>query len=285
MTDLGYGLAAWLARRLPPRAADPLTHLLSDLYVFTHPRRARAVRRNLAWIWEETGRGGPAPRARETYRAFARAVRDFLAQEPGRSADARIRLTDHSREALEAARRSGRGTILVSGHFGPWERALQWVASELGGVQALAAPHRSAKVERFFVERRARGGVRTLCTSRPAQAAIGILKSGGWIAALVDRPRCPARAPKETGIVPIDRGPLLLARRAGSLVLPGVSRFCRDGGLEIDFDPPFSLERAGGLDVAQGRARVQCFFDGYVRAHPTQWFEWRPARSFSSAAP
>jgi KDO2-lipid IV(A) lauroyltransferase len=179
--------------------------------------------------------------------------------------------------------------VLVSGHIGPWERALQWLAGELGGVEALAARHRLAAVDRFFVERRARGGVRTLCSSRPVMSALQSLKSGGWIAALADRPRRgatreaarrssgagPVGPSNPRGIVAIDRGPLLLARRAGALVIPGVSTFAADGALEIDFDAPFSLDpTAGGLEVPEGLARLQRFFDSHVRAHPTQWFEW-----------
>ena len=280
MTDLGYSLASFLVRRLPPRAVDPLAHLISDLYVLTHPRRARAVSRNLAWIWSEAKRNGPPPRARQTYRVFARAVRDFLAHEPGQGGPS-VRLAEQTRAALHAARLSGTGTVLVSGHFGPWECALQWLAAELGGVEALAAPHRLAAVDRFFVEQRARGGVRTLCSSRPVMAALRSLKTGGWIAALVDRPR---RKPGTDGIVPIDRGPLLLARRAGALVIPGVSRFAADGALEIEFDAPFSLDAGtGGLELSQALSRIQRFFDAHVRAHPTQWFQWRSARSFGAA--
>src|SRR3989442_4724421 len=289
MTDLGYRLASMLFRRLPSCASDRLLHAISDGYVFTHPRRARTVDRNLAWIWSGTGRAGAPPRARETYRAFARALRDFLAQDPGRGAP-RGRLSISARAALQEARGSGRGAVLVSGHFGPWERALQWLAGELGGVEALAARHRLAAVDRFFVAQRARGGVRTLCATRPVSSALKSLKAGGWIAALADRPRRrdAARGPGQDGeaeggarrgIVPIDRGPLLLARRAGAGGIAGVSTLAADGALGIEFDAPFSLDPRGGLEVSQGLARLQRFFDAHVRAHPTQWFEWRAARS------
>ncbi len=273
MTDLGYSFASFLLRRLPARAMDPFLHAVSECYVLTHPKRARAVDRNLAFLWRDAAREGAPPRARDTYRAFARALRDFLVHEPGEKGP-RVRLTDAARTTLAVARRSGRGTVLVSGHFGPWERALQWLAGELGGVEALAARHRLAAVDRFFVKLRARGGVRTLCSSRPVMIALRSLEAGGWIAALADRPRRGRQHPQ--GIVPIDRGPLLLARRAGALVIPGVSTVASDGAIEIDFDAPFSLDPArGGLDLAQGLSRVQRFFDAHVRAHPTQWFEWR----------
>jgi KDO2-lipid IV(A) lauroyltransferase len=294
VTDLGYSLASFVFRRLPTRATDPLIRAISDCYLLTHPLRARAVDRNLAWIWRESGRTGAPPRARETYRAFARAVHDFLVHEPG-CGGWRVRLSEPARMALHAARRSGRGAVLVSGHFGPWERALQWLAGELGGVEALAARHRLAAVDRFFVAQRARGGVRTLCSSRPVRSALKSLEAGGWIAALADRPRrassrnlasrgdAAGRSPSEA-IVPIDHGPLLLARRARALVIPGVSTLAADGTLEIEFDAPFSLDPGqGGLEVPQGLARLQRFFDAHVRAHPTQWFEWRAARNLGAS--
>jgi lauroyl/myristoyl acyltransferase len=278
VTDLGYSIASLLIRRLPPRATDSLAYAISDCYVLTHPRRARAVDSNLAWIWKDARREGAPPRARETYRAFTRALCDFLAHEPG-GEGLRVRLSDESRASLEAARRSGRGTLLLSGHFGPWERALQWLAEEMGGVEALAARHRLAAVDRFFIARRARAGVRTLCSSRPVMSALQSLKAGGWIAALADRPRR-VLSDGDRRIVPIDHGPLLLARRAGAWVIPGVSTFAPDGALEIEFDQPFALDpRRGGLELGQGLDRVQRFFDAHVRAHPTQWFTWNAART------
>jgi KDO2-lipid IV(A) lauroyltransferase len=289
VTDLGYSLASLLIRRLPPRATDSLAHAISDCYVLTHPRRARAVDKNLAWIWKDARREGSPPRARETYRAFARALRDFLAHEPG-GAGPRVRLSEESRASLDKARRSGRGALLVSGHFGPWERALQWLAEEMGGVEALAAPHRLAAVDRFFIARRARAGVRTLCSSRPAMTALQSLKAGGWIAALADRPRRADSQGARTRsaarrIVPLDPGPLLLARRAGAWVIPGVSTFATDGALEIEFHAPFILDpERGGLELDQGLELVQRFFDAHVRAHPTQWFTWSPARTGASGS-
>ena len=271
MTDLGYSFASFLIRRLPPRATDSLADLASQGYVLTHPGRARAVDRSLARIWSDSRHEGAPPRARETYRVFARALRDFLAHESAHP----VRISDRSRAALEAARRSGRGTVLVSGHFGPWERALQWLAEELGGVEALAARHKLAAVDRFFIALRARGGVRTLCSSRPVPSAIRSLKAGGWIAALADRPRRVDRSPTARAIVPLDPGPLLLARRAEAQVIAGTSAFADDGALEIEFLSPFSLAPGReGVEVGQGLARLQRFFDAHVREYPTQWFSW-----------
>ena len=294
VTDLGYSLASLLIRRLPPSATESLARAISDCYVLTHPERARAVDRNLARIWRDSRRVGSPPRARETYRAFARALRDFLAHEPGMKSPG-IHLAPEARVSLDAARRTGLGAVLVSGHFGPWERALQWLAGELGGVEALAARHRLAAVDRFFVARRARAGVRTLCSSRPVMSALQSLKAGGWIAALADRPRHAQggsplldsrmeRSGDWERIVPIDPGPLLLARRAGAIVIPGVSTSMPDGALEIRLDSPFTLDPArGGLELHQGVARLQRFFDAHVRAHPTQWFAWSTGRGLSAS--
>jgi lauroyl/myristoyl acyltransferase len=275
MTDFGYRLAALLSRRLPRRVSDPLAAWCADVYVATHPGRARAVRGNLL----RAGVASPDPR--ETYRAFACAVRDFLAGASTAGAT-RVELDPDARRALALARASGEPTLLVSGHFGPWERALQWIATELGGVDALALPHRSPAVERFFVERRAAAGVRTLRCDRPALAALELLRAGSWIAALVDRTTGPAA---QDGLVPIDRGPLLLARRARALVLPGVSWIDREDVLHVRFDAPFSLDpRRGGLPVSQAAARLQTFFDAHVREHPTQWFDWAAGGAWGAAA-
>jgi KDO2-lipid IV(A) lauroyltransferase len=282
MTEVGYSLAAALAKRAPRRLLDPLVNLAVGAYVATHPRRTRSIDRNLARVWAARGGFGPPPRASETYRLFARALLDFLASpSAGPNALPRVRLSDDARLALASAREAGAPTVLVSGHFGPWERALQWVSSQVGGVHALAAPHRFTAVERLFASRRAVHGVRTLPCGRGAQTALRRLRAGGWIAALADRASRPGKRSIDgapPGLVPLDSGPLLLAQRAGALVLPGVAWIESDGALGVHFDAPFSLEPGrGGIPLPQALARLQRFFDDHVRAHPTQWYEWRGA--------
>ncbi|HET9250960.1 MAG TPA: lysophospholipid acyltransferase family protein [Candidatus Eisenbacteria bacterium] len=295
MSDLGYVIASFVARTLPRSWADRLADTLGDVYSWTHPNRSRAMTRRLRRLW--TGdRATPPPTARETHRAFARAVVDFLISAPGSNATPKVRLDDEARQILHEVRASGRSTVLVSGHFGPWEVALQWLARELETpVDALARAHRSRRVERFFASRRAAFGVGTLSEGYPARTALRRLRAGGWIAALVDRGARAARcrvtsvgvgdaatpgsgeteSGQDRGIVPVDRAPLLLARRASAQVLAGVSWRAPDGAVEIRFHPAFSLEpRRGGLGLQQAEALLQRFFDAHVRAHPTQWFDW-----------
>ncbi len=282
MTDLGYSLAASAARHLPPWMSDGLAVWLADLYVWSHPASARAVDRRLRRIWSEGGGRGEPPEARETHREFALALRDFLATDARGEGAPPVRLDDEARAILRRALDAKRSTVLVSGHFGPWEAALQWLAREVGPVGALTRRHRFSAVERFFAARRAAFGVRTLSARRPAAEAVERLRAGGWIAALADRAtrgRVGALRPSEgnrsQGLVRVDAGPLLIARRASAQVLAGVAWRAPDGAAEVRFHPAFTLEpKRGGIGLSQAEARLQKFFDDHVRAHPTQWFEW-----------
>lgn len=280
MTDWGYRAAALLARRLPLRTSGAIADAIADAYVATHPVVARAVERRLRRLSQRAD-------ARATYRAFARAVLDFL-RAPDRSRAPRVELDDEAKRILERARTDGAATLIVSGHFGPWELALRWLASEIGPLDALAAPHRSRAVERFFAGRRAASGVRTLSAGRSAaSAALARLRAGGWIAALTDRGCRPRRLVEGLdGLVPIDRAPLLLASRAGARVMGGVSWLGANGALHVRFLEPFALapEREG-LSLAQAAHRLQRFFDAHVRAHPTQWYEWTAPRPDAGREP
>jgi len=282
VTEFGYHAAAMAARRLPPWLSDPIAACLADLYVATHPSRARDVSRRLRHVWEETRSPGCAPSARETYRAFAGAVRDFLASSAATGGSRpRVRLEGDGARHLETARAAGATgvpTIVVSGHFGPWEVALQWLAREVGPVDALAAPHRCGAVERFFRAHREAHGVRTLNGGRPVAQAIERLRTGGWVAVLADRAnraRGAALRPSGGGLVAIDPTPLLLARRAHAQVLAGVAWREADGAVAVQFHAPFRVTRdRGGLDPVQAERTLQRLFDAHVRAHPTQWFDW-----------
>lgn len=290
MTDLGYNLAASAARHLPPWMSDGLAVWLADLYVWSHPGAARAVNRRLRRVWAESDSGGNPPEARETHRAFALALRDFLAADARGESAPRVRLDGEARTILHEALEAKRSTVLVSGHFGPWEVALQWLAREIGRVDALSRRHRFSAVERFFAARRAAFGVRTLSARRPAAAALERLRAGGWIAALADRasrgrPRARERRSEQNGgLVRVDPTPLLLARRASAQVLAGVAWRAPDGAVEVRFHPTFTLEpRRGGIAMPQAEARLQRFFDAHVRAHPTQWFDWGPWTAVGAA--
>ena len=299
MTDWGYIVAGFVARRLPRWTSGAIANASADLYTWTHRARTRAIGRRLARIWTESGRSGAAPSARETNRAFARVVRDFLANRPRDGVSRRVRLDDEARAILGTARESGRSTVLVSGHFGPWEVALQWLAGEVGPLDALARSHRSDAVERYFASRRAAFGVRTLSGRRPAAAALARLRAGGWIATLADRDTrlrgnrgraahdTPGAVPAATapGFVSVDPAPLLLARRACAQVLAGVAWQADDGAVEVRFHPAFTLApRRDGIGLEQAQARLQRFFDAHVRAHPTQWFDWSFAPSLDRGA-
>ena len=286
VTELGYHAAAMAARRLPLWLSDPIAACLADLYVATHPGRARDVSLRLARLWSEARAPGRPPGARDTYRAFAEALRDFLAS-TGATVGGRppVRLDPDTARHLAAARASGAPTVVVSGHFGPWELALQWLAGEVGPVDALAAPHRCGSVERFFRAHRAARGVRTLNGARPAAEAIERLRGGGWIAVLADRARrsvppsgslCgSAPGDRRAGFVPVNSTPLLLARRGRAQILAGAAWREGDGAIGIRFHAPFTLAPVrGGLDLGRAEQTLQQFFDAHLLAHPTQWYDW-----------
>jgi lauroyl/myristoyl acyltransferase len=214
--------------------------------------------------------------ARSTYRAFARAVRDFLRAAGTRNDAPSVSLDTATQRILDQAVRDAGPTLVLSGHFGPWELALQWLASRVGHLEALAAAHRSAAVEDFFSRRRAAAGIQTLSRNGAAASALARLRAGAWIAALADRGCGPRRhVAGLPGFVPIDRAPLLLARRARARILAGVSWRGEDGALHVRFLEPFSLDPArGGIPLSQAAARLQRFFDSHARTHPTQWYEW-----------
>ncbi len=284
MTDWGYRAAAFLARRLPRRMGARIAEGFADLYVATHPSTAKSVARALGRLQETPNGGAPVAYVRSTYRDFARSLLDFL-REARDAAAARVVLDGDTRRILDRMRdtrgegpRPPRPTLVLSGHFGPWESALRWLASEVGPIDALAAPHRSRAVERFFAVRRRTGGVRTLSGGGSAARALRHLRAGGWIAALIDRGCHPRRHVGGLGgLVPIDRAPLLLARRTGADVLAGVSWRDDEGSLHVRFLEPFAVgPRRHGLSLDQAASRLQRFFDQHVRAHPVQWYAWGP---------
>lgn len=277
-----YKLVALLANLLPRSVGNWAALRVADGHYFLNRRLRRAVRENLAVIL------GPGARPeylqyelRWTFRSFGKYLLEFAgAARFGRRFIDRC-VSFQGWEHVEAARREGRGVVLVSAHFGNWELGAAALAAR--GLPALAVVqrHPNRRVDELFARHRARLDFRAVPVGQAAVPILRHLRSGGTVTVLGDRPYGeggvlleffgrPARFPT---------GPARLALAAGAAFIPGFVLRRFDDSFTIVFEPPLTAA-AGAGRRRRLRALTEAYvriLERYVRENPSQWLNFYPA--------
>lgn len=260
-----YWIADVLVRVLPVRWADAATVAIARVaFVAGLPHR-RHLEANLARLMRRRGRA-VREKAREAFVNFGLSFTDFLRLGHLRRDAIAGAVEVHGREHLEAARRSGRGVILLSAHVGNWELGAAYLAATGTPVHVVARPHANRRIERFFAARRRAWGIRSLASRPLWRSAAGALRRREWVALMADRGASAGEAVSGGSVAEWAN---VLARRTDALVLPGVI-VRRPGGRYVAyFDRPLPPGRAG-------EARPVESIRHYLREFPGQWFAFEP---------
>lgn len=260
---------AWFVRLAPPLIGWTMAVLL--------PRARRAIRRNLRLIHGPRSFFVEMRDVFATFASFARSLVDGM-QTSERARTVKV----HGAEGLRQLIESGRGLVLITAHAGPYDRAAQLVASELGArILLLMAREDDRRAEGVQDTIRTDWNVRVLrLGGHPLDAlpALQHLGGGGIVAAQMDRLPDPGAAVTtelfgEPFVVP--RGPFLLAGLAQVPVAPVFVAHLPDGDYRIFADSLLDVSRRPTdeeLRVAARAALLQ--FEDYLREFPTQWYHF-----------
>jgi len=195
---------------------------------------------------------------------------DKLTIEPG----GRIEVTGV--ENIEAAKRSGKGVMFISGHFANWE-TMPVTAVCLGLEGAIVyRPPNNPFVDRYISRMRARGGPKEQI-SKGAQGTrriFTLLRRGKCIFMLVDQKTWEGvPAPFFGRDAMTTPAPASLALKLGAILLPASAE--RAGGARfkvkihepVEFTPTGDNER----DVLALTAKITATIEKLVRERPSQW--------------
>ncbi len=182
------------------------------------------------------------------------------------------------RENLDKAKALGRGVILVSAHFGNFPLLLGKLAVEGYKAGGIMRPMHDAKVEKIFLEKRERFGVKTIY-SQPRNECVN-----NTIAALRNN---------ELVFIPIDQnfgtggvfvnffgekaatatGPVILAQRTGAAIVPCFIIRQPGDKHKIIFEAELELiEGKGPQDtILVNIQRLTGIIESYIRRYPAEW--------------
>ena len=173
---------------------------------------------------------------------------------------------------LEDAIARGKGTLLVSGHWGGWEVGGLAVMSKLDDVRAVARPLDNALIEKSLMTFRAKTGAAVIDRRRAARSLMKALSENAVVVLLPDQ----AVQPRE-GILARFLGrpawttpaPAKMALRAGSTI---VFAFCIPDALghRLEFCEPIHIEelRDDEKDLVALTERINDVISKWILARP-----------------
>ena len=188
------------------------------------------------------------------------------------------RVSMEGRENLDQALVPGRGAILVSAHFGNFPLMMARLSLEGYKVSGIMRAMRDARIEKLFLEKRKRLNIITIY-SQPRKAcvdnSIRVLREGGLLFIPIDQHF-------GSGGVMVDffgrkaataTGPVILAQRTKSSILPCFVVRQKDDTHKIIFEKPLVLEEGASAEetVVINIQKLTGIIESYIRKYPAEW--------------
>ncbi len=191
--------------------------------------------------------------------------------------------TIEGEEHFTGARRSGRGTLLLTAHMGNPEVGAVAFGTHFEPIHVLYWRDRFATAEEFRTRMRLRGNVHGIpvdASPFSVVPALRALEGGGIVAAHGDRDFNGQGWPVEFfgAEARFPPGPFLLAARARALVVPTFVLLTPERRFHVIHEEP--MEFGGSDDVEKCvRAAMQVWagiLERRIREHPEQWYCFYP---------
>jgi KDO2-lipid IV(A) lauroyltransferase len=182
------------------------------------------------------------------------------------------------KENLDQALSRGKGVILVSAHFGNFPLMLGRLAVEGYRCGGIMRPMRDARVEKIFLNKRKKFGVKTIY-SQPRNACVS-----ETIQSLRNN---------ELVFIPIDQnfgtagvfvnffgrqaatatGPVIFAQRTAAALMPCFVIRQKDDRHKIIFEPPIELREGASPEetILINIQRLTDIIEAYIRKYPAEW--------------
>lgn len=271
----------FLLNRKPERAEIIGEKLGRAIYRASKKHRYRALS-NLELAFPEMGAADRERLARRVFEHFGRVTADFLvsAKRTPEQLESEIRVEglEHMDRALEL----GRGVVMITGHFGNWERQAAFASYRGYPVTVVQRDARNSKLNQMVQELREVPGTRVIGRGDAARPIIERLRNNEIIGILPDQNSDEIFVPffgKAAGTV---LGPAVIAERTGSPVIAsycmweGFGRYRMIVGPELVAEPGYSTKGEGMIRA------INASLENIIRAYPEQWLwfhdRWKSAR-------
>jgi KDO2-lipid IV(A) lauroyltransferase len=285
-----YVAAAAIARALPERWSYRFASFAGVMQARLAKKKRHQVEKNLARI---TGEPAESPRVQrlvlDAYRSYARywletfslvlRDRDFFLE----------RVYCPSQDNIDKVLARGKGAVVVVGHLGNWDAAGAWVGARGNRLVTIAEVLKPRRMFDFFVEHRARLGMKIY----PAQAGVtdDIVREveGGAVVAILGDRDLKGTGPEVSLFgekVTLPGGPASIALRAGVPVMVagvwGMKRADGTPGWEAEISAPIELPddydpaNITREQIVELTRRYAPVLEELIARRPEEWHVFQP---------
>jgi KDO2-lipid IV(A) lauroyltransferase len=281
--------AAWLLRRVqrwlrgkPYLEALKKGEALGRAIWRVAKRRRTTGESNLRMAFPSMTEAEARETCRRVFENFGRSAADFLIGLDRTKEQIEATTTIEGVEHLDAALAKGKGVILLTAHFGNWERVAAWMVLAGYKLSVIARDADDQGVNRLVNELREGPGTEVISRGRAARASIEKLRRNEIVGILPDQNAKEVFIPffgKPAGTV---LGPGVLSERTGATVQPVFCHYEGEGRYRVRFLPHVVADE-GWATKGEGMMRaINRLLETVVREHPDQWLwfhdRWRTAR-------
>ncbi len=283
---LGKRLSGWLgctallalhhlAKRAPVSLVYWLGERLGKLAYRLSRRYRRVAEQNLQMAFGDSL--SPQQRrqlAQQVFVHFTTSLMEFLLADRLSPDDLRRMVTIVGEEHLQRCVQQGKGTLLITAHYGNWEIAARYVTQCKGyPLSVVARDADNGAAARLINRLRERGGYRVIPRGQAARPVLQALRRNELVALLPDQNAGDVFVPFFGRLAGTVAGPALLALRSGAPLLPAFCTRQPDHTYLIEILPPLEIQPSGDKerDVFDIMARLTALIEQQIRKHPAQW--------------
>jgi KDO2-lipid IV(A) lauroyltransferase len=225
--------------------------------------------------------------ARRSWRNYGRYVAEFFYLPSSNVKEVLARLTDTTpapgwAARLDEAAAAGHGVLVPTAHFGNWDAAGVVVGSHLP-LHVIAETFPDARLNAMVQRQRAALGMTVMPLEGSPRRIMRVLREHGAVATPVDRPLPPSEGVPVTFFgrrCYVPGGFAQLALLTGAVIVPGFVWYDESYSPTLySFAAAPILPTASGDRAADVIRLTQLVYDAIeeaVRAHPAQWYMFRP---------
>jgi len=272
---IGQFLACYLPSSLAYWLADGLAFFCFFFPLGKYRKYKIAVLHNVSLVLgKEKSHPQVKRMAREVFRNFGRYLREFLWLDRLKESEFFRLVTPMGVENLDAALARGKGTIILSAHFGNWEWGGITLAQAGYKLNFLVRDHANSWTNCLFDRLRIRHQVQVISLKR-LKKALKALKKNEVVAILVDEESKNGMEVNLFGSkVCLSRGPFRIAFEMDTFISPAfMIRERKTGRQKIIVEPPILVRKSGEKekDIRMAAGEFGRILQKYLSYYPDHW--------------
>ncbi len=272
---------AFVLNRMPLRLSYAVADCCGLAGFWCWPRGRHATMANFRHVLP----GAPAGRIRRTARRsiqnYCRYLVDFARLPALDAGTLSAGAVEELLAGVDEIRAGGRGAIIVSMHFGNWDRGAAATAARGYETTVIGEAFADPRLHAMVFGARERLGLKVVTMERFGPSVLRALKQGGLLALLIDRPMpgTGTRVEFFGAAVEVPAGPARIALQTGAAVVPVLFARTAAYGPEVTALADFSVDVAATgdseADIRRITQAVMAAHERFIRRYPEQWYMFR----------